>query len=239
MHKVFITNVAQYTGPGIMKVLKSKGYHLICHDSSFSCEATRLAFEKEHDVQCLSLQSPSLLIDYIKNETDLFRFVVNDVHPNQPKPFDEIDSAELESAFDALVLFPFALSKGIFSMLRQQKRGHLLFITSARQLQPEPGFAVATTVRSAATAMAMSLSREAAPLGIQVNVLQPNYLYSEMYYPKSHFIESEEGRSEIAAKVPMGRLGRPEELGELAELLISGRSSFTTGQVINFTGGWP
>lgn len=50
-------------------------------------------------------------------------------------------------------------------------------------------------------------------------------------------LSREEGRSEIAAKVPMGRFGQPEELGELAELLISGRSSFITGQVINFTGG--
>jgi NAD(P)-dependent dehydrogenase (short-subunit alcohol dehydrogenase family) len=37
----------------------------------------------------------------------------------------------------------------------------------------------------------------------------------------------------------MGRLGDPEEAGELVAFLVSGRSTFTTGQVINFTGGWP
>jgi 3-oxoacyl-[acyl-carrier protein] reductase len=39
--------------------------------------------------------------------------------------------------------------------------------------------------------------------------------------------------------VPFGRLGEPEEVGALIALLASGKSPFTTGQVIYFTGGWP
>ncbi|HRF13443.1 MAG: SDR family oxidoreductase [Candidatus Accumulibacter phosphatis] len=37
----------------------------------------------------------------------------------------------------------------------------------------------------------------------------------------------------------MGRLGEPQEIGELIAFLASGRSPFATGQVVNFTGGWP
>ena len=37
----------------------------------------------------------------------------------------------------------------------------------------------------------------------------------------------------------MGRLGTPEEIGELVAFLVSGRSAFVTGQVIDFTGWWP
>jgi NAD(P)-dependent dehydrogenase (short-subunit alcohol dehydrogenase family) len=85
----------------------------------------------------------------------------------------------------------------------------------------------------------MSVAREAAPFGIQVNAIQPNYLYSEMYYPRSKFIDNPEGREKIASIVPAGRLGDPDEFGHLVEFYISGRSPFTTGQVINFTGGWP
>lgn len=117
--------------------------------------------------------------------------------------------------------------------------GHVLYITSARQLQPEHGFTIAITVRSAATTLALCLAQEAASKNVQVNVIQPNYLYSELYYPSEYFKNSEQGRLEISNKVPMGRLGEPNELGELVELSISGRNAFTTGQVINFTGGWP
>jgi len=83
------------------------------------------------------------------------------------------------------------------------------------------------------------LSREVASFGIQVNVVAPNYLYSEMYYSRARFIDDPEGREHIASVVPMGRLGEPEEVGELIAFLASGRSSFVTGQVIQFTGGWP
>jgi 3-oxoacyl-[acyl-carrier protein] reductase len=78
-----------------------------------------------------------------------------------------------------------------------------------------------------------------ASCGIQVNVLAPNYLYSEAYYPRARFIDDPKGREHIRAKVPMGRLGHPDEVGELVAFLVSGRSTFMTGQVINFTGGWP
>ena len=79
---------------------------------------------------------------------------------------------------------------------------------------------------------------EVAPFGIQANVVAPNYLYSEMYYPKARFVDSAEGRDLIARTVPFGRLGQPEEVGALICFLASGKSPFTTGQVIHFTGGW-
>ncbi len=77
------------------------------------------------------------------------------------------------------------------------------------------------------------------PFGIQVNAIKPNYLYSELYYPKARFIDDAKGRDEIAKTVPAGRLGDPEEFGELVAFYISGKSAFTMGQAINFTGGWP
>lgn len=83
------------------------------------------------------------------------------------------------------------------------------------------------------------MAREAASFGIQVNVVAPNYLYSELYYPRARFIDNLKGRELIADIVPMGRLGTQDEVGELVAFLASGRSSFVTGQVIYFTGGWP
>ena len=123
--------------------------------------------------------------------------------------------------------------------MKTAKQGRFVFVTSARYLQPEPGFAVATSIRAATTTFAQALAREAASYNIQVNVVAPNYLYSEAYYPRARFIDDPAGRELIAAKVPLGRLGRPEEIGELIAFLVSGRSSFVTGQVIDFTGGWP
>jgi hypothetical protein len=131
------------------------------------------------------------------------------------------------------------LTQLLLPAMKQRKKGRFVFVTSARYLQPEPGFSLATSIRAGTTAFALALAKEVASYGIQVNVLAPNYLYSEAYYPRARFIDDPEGRKQIRAKVPMGRLGDPEEVGELAAFLVSGRSTFMTGQVINFTGGWP
>lgn len=236
--KVFVTNVTEYTGPGLVQVLTEKGYKVICHDCSFADIEVKKSFEEKHKVTCLLAQKPEDILIELRSFGHIKRYILNDIHPNTPKPYEEISTSEFRSAFESLVEFPFELTKLLIPSLKQDGSGHILFMTSARQLKPEIGFSVATTVRSAATALALSLANEVARYNIQVNVIQPNYLYSEMYYPKAHFVESEEGREEIAKQVPIGRLGKPEELGELAELFISGRSTFTTGQVINFTGGW-
>jgi NAD(P)-dependent dehydrogenase (short-subunit alcohol dehydrogenase family) len=239
METVFVSNARDYTGPGVVDVLSRAGYRVVCHDRTFIDESARAHFTASDAVVALRAQAPEDLVDEINSYGPITRFVFNDAHANAPKPFEDIDLQELRAAHAALVEFPFRLCQLVLPSLKQSGTGAIVFVTSARQLQPEPGFTVATSVRAGATALALSVAREAAPHGVQVNALQPNYLYSEMYYPRAQFVDDPAGRAAIAATVPAGRLGQPAEFGQLVEFFISGRSPFTTGQAINFTGGWP
>lgn len=239
MENVFVSNVLEYTGPGVVPALTRLGCRVVCHDRSFGDPARRAEYGKKEGVLPIAAQSPEEIAAELESVGPVARFVFNDAHPNAPKNFEDIDVEELRAAYSALLEFPFRLCQLILPGLKREKSGAIVFVTSARQLQPEPGFAVATSIRAGATALAMAVAREAAPFGIQVNAIQPNYLYSEMYYPRARFIDDPEGREKIARIVPAGRLGQPEEFGELVAFYISGGSPFTTGQVINFTGGWP
>jgi NAD(P)-dependent dehydrogenase (short-subunit alcohol dehydrogenase family) len=238
---LLMTNVCQYTGPGSVPVLLREHGALYCHDGSFADPVAARRFEAEHSgAVALAAQTPQALADELAARGVAIETVIhNDVHPNTPLPIEEIPLEMFQAAFDALVLFPARLTQLLLPAMKTARRGRFVFVTSARYLQPEPGFGVATSIRAATTAFAQALAREVAPHGIQVNVVAPNYLYSEAYYPRARFIDDPEGRAQIAAKVPLGRLGRPEEIGELIGFLASGRTSFVTGQVIDFTGGWP
>ena len=241
MTNVLITHVKHYVGPGTLPVLLREKMHPICHDSSFEDENAALSFEKANPgATALRAQTPESLSSELNDrQMDIDAVVSNNVFPNTPCPIEEVTMETLRDSFEALMLFPFKLTQLLLPEMKQRKKGCFVFVTSARQLQPEFGFSVATAIRAGTTSFALALAKEVAPFGIQVNVLAPNYLYSEAYYPRARFIDDPKGREEIAAIVPMGRLGEPEEAGEVVAFLVSGRSKFMTGQVVNFTGGWP
>lgn len=238
---ILMTHVCHYTGPGAIPVLLRDHGKVYCHDSAFGDEVIAKRYEATHPgAVALRAATPQVLVaELAAREADIETVIHNDVHPNTPCSIEQIPLEMFQESFAALLLFPVELSQYLLPQMKAARRGRFVFVTSARYRQPEAGFSVATTIRAATTAFAQSLAREAAPCGIQVNVVAPNYLYSEAYYPRARYIDDPAGRAEIVAKVPMGRLGKPEEIGELIGFLASGKSPFVTGQVIDFTGGWP
>lgn len=223
MTEVLVTNVMQYVGPGALTILRREGMCLYCHDASFEQVENARAFE---DAYPGSIALRGQLPDELQRELEERRanieaFVSNDAFPNTPRPIEDVSLATVRESFEALFLFPFRLTQLLLPRMKRERKGRFIFVTSARYLQPEVGFSVATSIREGTTAFALALAKEAAPFGIQVNVMAPNYLYSEAYYPRARFIDDPEGREKIAALVPMGRLGTPEEAGELVAFLSS------------------
>ena len=241
MRTVLVTNVTQYAGPGSVQALLQQGMRVVCHDPCFSAAQARADFEAAHaGALCLAAADPAGMVAELDARGLAVDAVVsNDVYPITRTPIGEISLDDLRSTFEAVLVFPVDLAQRLLPAMKARGSGSFVFITSARPLRPELGFAIPTAVRSGATAFAEALAREVAPFGIQVNAVAPNYLYSELYYPKARFIDDPQGRAQIAATVPMGRLGTQEEVGELVAFLASGRSNFVTGQTIYFTGGWP
>jgi 3-oxoacyl-[acyl-carrier protein] reductase len=241
MRTVLVTNVTQYAGPGAIQALVQQQMRVVCHDFTFGQQAVRDEFmTRRPGVECLDSADPSALVDEVKDRgIQVDAVVSNDVYPITCAPIGEIALDDLRNTFESVLVFPVQLTQLLLPEMKTRRNGSFVFVTSARPLRPERGFAVPTSIRAGATAFALALSREVASFGIQVNVVAPNYLCSEMYYPRARFIDDPQGREQIAGLVPMGRLGTQQEVGELLAFLASGRSRFVTGQVIYFTGGWP
>jgi 3-oxoacyl-[acyl-carrier protein] reductase len=240
MRKVLLTNVTQYCGPGALAHLVKSGAEVLCHDPSFVDPASRESFEREEKAIALAGQTPGEIFAETMRMGDAPDAIVsNDVYPITRNAIEDIPLDDFRATFEAVVLFPIELTQKFLPAMKQRRSGAFVFVTSARETRPEPGFAVPTSLRAATTAFAKALSKEAAPFGVQANVVAPNYLYSEMYYPRAKFVDDPAGRAAIAEKVPFGRLGAQDEVGALIAFFASGASPFTTGQVVHFTGGWP
>ena len=121
--------------------------------------------------------------------------------------------------------------------------GRIITITSLSVLEPIDHLVVSTAMRTAVTAFMKTLSKELAPFGITANTVLPGVIHTDRIVNLRKAKASRDGTTlaaemEKSAKaIPMGRLGRPEELAGLVAFLASSRASYMTGTNIPVDGG--
>jgi 3-oxoacyl-[acyl-carrier protein] reductase len=116
--------------------------------------------------------------------------------------------------------------------MREQRWGRVLAITSIGVRQPIGGLILSNVARTGLTAFMKTLAREVAGDGVTVNTLQPGFHDTDRLrslYP--------DGLDDLAAAIPAGVLGRPEDFGRIAAFLCSESASFLTGVSVPIDGG--
>ena len=120
--------------------------------------------------------------------------------------------------------------------------GRVLTIASSSIKQPIPNLALSNALRAGVWGIAKTLSRELAPHGILVNVIAPGRIDTERIAELDQANAQKSGkpiedvRRASVSSIPLGRLGRPEELANLVVFLASQSASYITGQAITVDG---
>jgi 3-oxoacyl-[acyl-carrier protein] reductase len=141
-------------------------------------------------------------------------------------------------AADTAVLPHIGLVLAALPYLREAGWGRVLIVASETVRQPIARYGLSSTVRPALLGFARSLAQSLGPCGVTVNVLAPGYHDTEglrRQFPDD--ASAAEGLAEIAAGVPVGRLGRPADFGAVAAFLASEAASFVTGTTLLVDGG--
>ncbi len=114
----------------------------------------------------------------------------------------------------------------------KQKSGRIVNVSSVSSKLALAGQSVYGATKGAINSMTATLAKELAPYGIQVNAVAPGFITTEM-------IDAipQEKKDEYLKNIPMGRLGKVEEVAEVVNMLCSDVSSYITGQVIVIDGG--
>ena len=236
-----VTNALEFAGPPAVAALLEAGFRVVAHDTAFAASSARDVYRQGHpQVIALAAQAPAEIVAAaweLAQRLDVL--VSNDACRPVHGPIASASIEDLEATLNRLVVFPFAVAKAAIPRLKEQAGSRVVMITSNRTKLPLRGGAIPDAARAAANALMRSLSLELAPHGIPVNAIAPNFLYSETYFPRARFIDDAAGRAFIEQVVPVGRLGRPEEIGELVRYLATMKGTFMTGSIIDFSGGWP
>jgi len=157
--------------------------------------------------------------------------------------FEDFGDEEWTSAFELTLLNVVRAVRAVLPGMRERGGGRIVNVASSSIKQPIKGLTLSNTFRAGIAGLAKSLSAELAPDGILVNTLGPGRISTDRSagmdasQAEARDVSVEEVRGEMAARIPLGRYGTPEELAKVAAFLASPANSYVTGQAILVDGG--
>jgi NAD(P)-dependent dehydrogenase (short-subunit alcohol dehydrogenase family) len=136
--------------------------------------------------------------------------------------------------FDTNVLGTILSLKHELRVMIPQGSGSIINLSSTMGSRGASGFSLYVASKHAVEGLTKSAALEAAPYGVRVNGVAPGPIDTEML---SRFAGSPDRKSAMGNSVPLGRLGRPEEIAQAIVFLASSRASFLTGEIVHVNGG--
>jgi 3-oxoacyl-[acyl-carrier protein] reductase len=142
---------------------------------------------------------------------------------------------EWERAYRTLVLAPRVLTGAVVPGMRERGWGRIINVGSNTTREPNPALNLSNAHRMAAVGFLKTLAGEVAADGITVNTVATGRFATDRLADADGSLEQAEAAART--EVPAGRLGRPDEYGDLVAFLCSDRAAYLTGTVIPLDGG--
>jgi NAD(P)-dependent dehydrogenase (short-subunit alcohol dehydrogenase family) len=223
---VLITAASQGIGYGIAQELSSQGWKvaLLARSEKIETIAKQLGGFGFRG----SVTSSEDLHRFV--EAALQRFgridaVVNNTgHPAKGAPLSLTDD-QWQQGYELILASVIRLARLVTPHMIAAKRGAFVNVSSNTATRPDKARPVSSVMRAALSAWTRVHAEEVAPHGIRVNSVLPGYVDS---YPVDE---------DIIKTIPMGRIGRVQELAKVISFLVSDEASFVTGQNLLVDGG--
>lgn len=149
------------------------------------------------------------------------------------RPYLELDEATFDQHLDINLKGPFFACQAVLPAMRKQGAGSIVLISSSIARSGSAAGAHYAATKGGILGLARTLALETAREGVRVNVVSPGVTDTPM--PRGHASDAEVLAK--GAKIPLGRIGKPQDIADAIAFLISDDSSYITGQDIRVTGG--
>lgn len=144
----------------------------------------------------------------------------------------DVSEEEYDRVMDSNVKSAFLTTRAFLPSMVRNKKGCIINVSSMWGQVGASCEVVYSASKAALIGMTKALAKEVGPSGIRVNCIAPGVIDTKM-----NAMHSEETIAGLAEDTPLGRLGTPEDVADVAVFLAGPRASFMTGQVLGVNGG--
>jgi gluconate 5-dehydrogenase len=179
-------------------------------------------------------QSIDAMVDRVLSEFGKIDVLVNNAGGGDFKPLVEMSDDQWHRIIDLNLSATFRVCRAVGPHMIKRRRGKVINMSSMYGLIGEKNVTAYCASKGAVIQFTRALALEWAEHNIAVNVLAPGYMYTER---TSSVFDNPEIGARLIERVPMGRVGQPDDLAPLIVYLASDASDFMTGSVIVIDGG--
>lgn len=158
--------------------------------------------------------------------------LVNNAGISQSLPLNEYSDEEMDKILDLNLKAVFVCSRAAARLMEADGGGVILNTSSVVSLYGQPSGCLYPTTKFAVNGLTKSLSRELAPRGIRVNAVAPGVTRTDMVANLPEALIKP-----LVARIPIGRVGEPDEVADAFLFLASDMASYITGAVLPVDGG--
>ena len=229
MRSALVTGAGGAIGSAIARALRGDGWHLIGVDLQFDAASeTSLDVAVPCDISESAVFRRKLAELGAAHE---IRCLVNCAGICPVGPFFDSDEATWRRACDVNFLAPLVACQVLVPPMMAAGEGRVVNITSEGSRTGGSGIAVYSATKGALLSFSKSLAQEAAPGRVTVNCVSPGTVETPMTAPNADMVQK------LARKIPLGRVGQPDDIANAVAFLVRPESNYITGQVLSVGGG--
>jgi 3-oxoacyl-[acyl-carrier protein] reductase len=172
------------------------------------------------------------LVKEVRERFGRIDILVNNAGITRDKLIALMSEKDWDDVIDTNLKGVFNLSKHAAGVMLRQRYGTILNITSISGIVGMPGQANYSSSKAGMIGFTKALAKELAKANVTVNALALGFVETDMTA-----VLNAEYRAKIAAEIPLGRPGKPEEIAGVAVFLLSDKARYITGQVLQVDGG--
>ncbi len=231
-----VTGGTRGIGAAISLELKKAGYKVVANYASRDDVAQ--AFTKAHDIPTYKWDISDFTAcknNVAKIAADMgapIDILINNAGITRDAAMHKMDAEGWDMVIETNLNSCFYMSRAVIESMRERKFGRIINISSLNAQLGQFGQTNYSAAKSGILGFTKALARETASRGITVNAVAPGYIETDMTKAvKEDILKA------IIANIPVGRMGKPEEIARAVLFLAADEAAFITGETLSVNGG--